>query len=209
MIYALVGTEPKIREKALQELAKLGNPSAHIYGEQVSAVEPLVNASNLFGDKIIAHLIQTLERAETRERVYDLLPRMKESDTVFVIDEPFADANRVKKLEKVAEKIYDAREEKEAQTSPFSLTNAFARRDKRAVWVEWMKLRDDVEPEAVQGALWWKFQTVWLDTLSGRPTKFSKVECEQFGKRILESSILAHRGEKDLKVELESIILSI
>lgn len=208
MIYALVGTDAQKRERALLELSKLGNPSVHIYAEQFNAVEPLIEASSLFGDRIVAHLIQTLEKADVRERLYDLLPSMKESSTVFIIDEPFADVHKVKKLEKYAEKVFDAREEKEEGASPFALANALARRDKKAVWSEWMHIRDTMEPEAIQGALWWKWQTVWSDVKSGRPSKFSLSECEQLGGRILRSSILAHRGKLDLKAELESIILS-
>lgn len=208
MIYALVGTDRKRREKALMEIREFGNPSAHIYAEQISALVPFIEASSLFGEKIVAHLIQVLEKAETREYVYGLLERMAESENIFVIDEPFADANRTKKLEKFSKKLYDAREEKEKEASPFGFTNAFARRDKKAVWVEWMKLRGE-SPEAIQGALWWKFQGIWAETLAGRPSKFTLAECEDVGGRIMRSSILAHRGEKDLKVELESIILSI
>ena len=209
MIYTVVGTDSRKREQALKEVAKFGVPSAHIYGEQTSALLPLTEAGSLFGDKVIVHVVQTLERAESRDYVYDLLPSMQGSENIFVIDEPFADANRTKKLEKFSHKLFDAREEKTRTLDPFPLCNAFARRDKKAVWVEWMKLREAVDLEAMQGALWWKFQTVWADAKDGRPSKFTLPECERFGKRILQSSILAHRGERDLKVELESIILSI
>lgn len=209
MIYAVIGTERTKRDKALAEIAKLGEPTAHIYGEQISALKPLIEATSLFGDKVIAHLIQTLDKADTREHVYDLLPLMKESPNIFVLDEPFADANRFKKLQKFVETMYDAREEKEEGVSPFALANAFARRDKKSVWIEWMNIRDKESPEAIQGMLWWKFQTIWSDVRSGRPGKFTLSECESLGGRILRSSILAHRGERDLKVELESIILSI
>ena len=208
MIYTIVGTSSKIREKALLEIAKLGEPSVHIYAEQISSLKPLIEAGSLFGDPVVAHLIQTLEKADTREHVYDLLPDMEASENTFIIDEPFADANRTKKLEKFSKKLYDAREEKKKEADPFALSNAFARRDKKAVWVEWMRLRE-LEPEAVQGALWWKFQTVWADVKAGRPGKFTLGECETIGGRLLRSSILAHRGQVDLKRELESILLSI
>lgn len=215
MIYTLVGTDAKKREKALIELAKLGVPNIHIYGEQINALRPLIEAGSLFGDRVVAHLIQVLEKAETRERVYSTLPEMEESQNIFIVDEPFADANRAKKLEKFSKKVFDARDlsvqagEKKKEVSPFMLTNAFARRDKKGVWVEWMKLRDVLEPEAIQGALWWKFQTMWSDVKSDRQSKYTREECEAIGGRILRSSILAHRGERDLKVELESILLSI
>lgn len=209
MIYTLVGTDAKKREKALAEIAKLGVPNAHIYGEQISALQPLMEAGSLFGDKVIAHLVQVLERAETREYVHRLLDEMKESENIFFIDEPFADANRTKKLEKFSKKLFDAREEKEKEGTPFALCNAFARKDKREVWTEWMRVRDTETPEALQGALWWKFQMVWSDVKSGNPGKYTIQECEDIGRRILRSSIEAHRGEKDLKTELEAILLSI
>ncbi|MEN9338189.1 MAG: hypothetical protein RIQ41_503 [Candidatus Parcubacteria bacterium] len=209
MIYTLVGTHGAKREQALVEIAKLGSPSAHLYGEHIHALLPLIEAGSLFGEKVIVHIIQTLEKAETREYVYDLLQDMQSSANIFVIDEPFADANRMKKLEKVSHKLFDAREEKEETLSPFGLCNAVARKDKKGAWVEWMKIQHVLEPEAIQGALWWKISTLWGDTLSGKPTKFSIRECEALGKRVMSSSVLAHRGEKDLKVELESIVLSI
>jgi hypothetical protein len=209
MLYALVGTNQVMREKAQKELAKLGEPSRHLYAEHVEDTESLLEANSLFGDKVVAHLIQTLERAEGRDFIYDLLPAIKESANVFVIDEPFADANRVKKLEKYAEKLYDAREEKEKDASPFLLVNAFVRRDKKNAWLEWVAVRDALEPEAIQGALWWKFQSIWSDAKSGRASKFSLPECERFGRDIVRSSILAHRGELDLRMELERIVLSL
>ena len=42
---------------------------------------------------------------------------------------------------------------------------------------------------------------------SGKPSKFTSTECEDIGGKLLRSSILAHRGEADLKVELEKILL--
>jgi hypothetical protein len=88
MIYTLVGTDARLREKALIEIAKLGNPTAHIYAEHISALPALIEAGSLFGDRVIAHVIQTLEKAESRDFVYDLLPLMQESENIFIIDEP-------------------------------------------------------------------------------------------------------------------------
>jgi hypothetical protein len=209
MLYTLVGTNQTAREKAQAEMLKLGEPTHHLYAEHVAQTESFIEANSLFGEKIVVHLIQTLERAEGRDIIYELLPSMQESQNIFVLDEPFADANRVKKLEKFSKRLYDAREEKEKEASPFPLTNAFSRRDKKNAWLEWMAVRDELEPEAIQGALWWKFQTVWLDAKSGRLGKFLLQECEQIGGEILKSSIRAHRGELDLKQELERIVLSI
>ena len=209
MIYSIVGTDTVKREKAYEGLKKIGNISAHIYSEQIGGLEALIEASNLFGDKIIVNLIQVMDVAFSRDEIIRLLPKMKDSKNVFVIDEPFADANRVKRLEKYSEKIFDAREEKIKDIDVFTLCNLFAKRDKKGLWIEWMNVKDKESGEAIHGALWWKFSTLWQDVRSGKPSKFTLQECEEIGGRLVRSSILAHRGEKDLKVELEAILLSI
>lgn len=209
MIFAIVGTDTSKREKAYESLASQGVVSAHIYSEQVATLEPLISASSLFGDKVIANLIQVMDPASSRDEVVRLLPEMKESLNVFIIDEPFADANRVSRLTKYAEKVFDAREEKKKEVDVFTLCNLFARRDKKNAWIEWMKIRDIGSPEAIHGALWWKFQIVWSDTRNGSPSKFTVTECEEIGAQLMRASIKAHRGEGDLKVELEKVILGL
>lgn len=209
MIYAIVGTDTIKREKAYEALARHGIVSAHIYSEQIATLEPLIGATSLFGEKVIVNLIQVMDLASSRDEVVRLLPAMKDSANIFIIDEPFADANRVTRLSKYAEKVYDAREEKKKDVDVFTLCNLFARRDKKGAWIEWMRVRDLDSPEALQGALWWKMKTIWEDTLMGKPTKFSKDECEEFAGKILKSSIKAHRGEADLRVELEKVVLGV
>lgn len=209
MIYAIVGTNIKKREKASEYFTKLGDPVANIYSEQIASLEALLSSSSLFGDKVLVNLIQTMDLGSSRDEVVRLLPDMKESKNIFIIDEPFADANRFKRLEKYADKIFDAREEKEGDVDVFTLCNLFAKRDKKGVWIEWMRVRDLDSAEAIHGALWWKVRTIWEDNLNGRPTKFTKEECEVFASRIVRASILAHRGERDLKVELEKSFLSL
>jgi hypothetical protein len=209
MIYALVGTESKKREKAYEAFSKLGNVSAHIYSEQIATLEPLVTATSLFGDTVVVNLLQTMDTASSRDEVIRLLPDMQESSNIFIIDEPFADANRVKRLEKYAEKLHDAREEKLKDVDVFTLCNLVSRRDKKGAWIEWMKIREQGSPEAIHGALWWKWGIIWSDVRSGKPAKFTLSECEAFGGKLLRASIKAHRGEADLKVELEKVILGI
>ena len=210
MIYALVGTNKEQREKAGVMLSKLGVPTSNIYSEQIVMLKPLIEATSLFGDKVIAVLIQTMEVASSREIVTDLLSDMKESSNIFIIDEPFADANRVKKLEKYAEKVYDCHEEKEGEASPFPLCNAFGKRDKKEAFIEWMKIKDVSEPiEMVHGALWWKTKTIWEDTLNGKPTKFTKDDCEHFGGLFMRATMDVYRGKGNLKDNLERIILEV
>lgn len=209
MIYTIVGTDTQKREKAYEILKKEGVISDHLYSEQIGNLEAFISASNIFGEKIIVNLIQTMEVASSRDEVVRLLPFMKESDNLFIIDEPFADANRVARLTKYAEKVYDAREAKKERVDVFTLCNLVAKRDKKAAWIEWMRIRDEDSPEAIHGALWWKFQILWGDVKEGRSSKFTLLECEKIGGMLVRAPILAHRGVADLKVELEKVVLSL
>ena len=209
MIFSIVGTDTIKRDKVYESLFKFGVVTNHIYSEHIAMLEPLISATSLFGDKVVANVIQVMDVASSRDELIRLLPQMKESKNIFIIDEPFADANRIKRLEKYSEKLFDARGEKIKDVDVFTLCNLFARRDKKGVWLEWMNVKDKESPEAIQGALWWKFGTMWQDVRAGKPSKFTIQECEDIGGRLVKSSILAHRGERDLKVELEAILLSI
>ncbi len=209
MIYSLVGTDTKIREKARADLAKLGQVTRRIYAEDVADIEPLIDISSLFGDVSIVECVQLFDTASSKEKVLDLLDDMSESLTIFIIDEPFADTNRTNKLAKVSKKLYDAREEKPKDVEVFTLVDYVVKRDKKNAWITWLRLKEKTEGEAIQGALWWKFVQVWQATLEGRKTTFSKDECEEFGRRLMTSTVLAHKGEKDLDEELEKIILSL
>ena len=208
MIYAIVGTETKGREKAYHELSKLGEISTHVYSEQIETLEPLISATTLFGEKVIVNIIQAMEVASAKDEIVRLLPDMKDSTNIFIIDELLADANRVKQLTKYAEKVFDNREKKE-DVDVFTLCNLVARRDKKGAWIEWMRIRDLDSPEAIQGALWWKWKLLCQDTLDGKPSKFTKEECESIGGTLLKAPILAHAGKADLKDELEKIVLSL
>jgi len=210
MLYSIVGTNKERRERVVRELLKDKSITVNIYGEQVYMIEALVDQVDLFGIPIVASLNQLMELASSREILVDLLPKLQESKNVFIIDEPFADANKFKKLEKYSEKIFDCREEGALEASPFPMCNAFARRDKKAVFVEWIKIKDVSVPlEMVHGALWWQMKKIWEDTINGKPTKFSISECEKFGEEIVKSFLDSHRGEKDLKVEMERVVLGV
>lgn len=209
MIYAIVGTDQKIKDKAISEMKSLGEVSRYVYSEQVGELESLVSGASLFGDVIIVNCVQLMDQAGSKEELLRLLPEMEESINIFIIDEPFADIHRYNKLKKVAKKIFDAREEKKKDSSLFVFCTSFARRDKKAAWLDFTHIKERESPEGIQGALWWKWREVWQATISEKKTAFSKAECEVFGEAILKSSIKAHRGELELSVELERIVLSL
>ena len=209
MIYALVGTKKELREKGNKELISLGVVTRYIYSEQVSELESLIDGVSLFGDMVVIVCSQLGEVASSKEELLRLLSKMEASLNIFIIDEPFGDIHMVNRLSKVAEKVYDAREEKIKDVSVFKLCDSFMARDKKQSWIQFMDLRKRESGESIQGALWWKFNLMWQGVREGKKSAFSELECERIGGELLRSSILAHRGKKDLIIELERIILSL
>lgn len=209
MIYAIFGTHTGGRQKALKELASLGTITRYLYSEHAPDLESLIDATSLFGDTGVIVCVSFGEVASSKESLVNLLERMKTSSTLFIIDEPFGDMHLYNKITKVATKVYDAREEKVKDTSVFKLCDSFVARDKKQAWIDFMNVREKSEGEAIQGALWWKFQTVWQATREGRKTPFTLLECERIGGDLVKSTIFAHRGELDLMTELERVVVSL
>ncbi len=208
MIYTIVGTDKNIREKAYKELATLGTVTASIYNEQISTLEPLIEATSLFGEKIIVNVQQVMEDTSVRERFIALLPAMKTSINIFIVDEPFADASRIKLLTKFSEKVFNGKVEKE-KLNPFTLATYLGARKKKELWVEWMRLRDLDQAESLHGVLWWKWKTIWADVIEGKPSKYTLRECEDIGRELILAPVRAHNGERGLREELERVVLSI
>lgn len=209
MIYSVVGTNATIRQKALKEFLSLGQVSRHLYSDEAVLLETYLNAMSLFGEVVVIGCVQLSGAPSSKEILVSLLPKMEQSSTVFLVDEPFADTHLITKLEKVSKKLFNAKEEKGRDTDVFPLCDAFAKRDKKEAWKIFMSLRGDVEGEAIQGALWWKFQGLWQSVKDGKKTAFTQEECERIGGELVRSTVRAHRGERDLLIELERIILAI
>jgi hypothetical protein len=209
MIYSIVGTHYGLREKGNKEVKALGEAMHHIYSEQVGELEALIDATSLFGDPVIVVCIQLGESAASKDELKRLMDAMSQSVNIFIVDEPFADVHLVNRLQKVSKKLFDAREEKLKDTSVFELCDSFIARDKKQAWVDFMNIKKPDNGEAIQGALWRKFQMEWTKVKDGKRSLFSEEDCKRIGGELLRSSILAHRGQKNIFVELEKIVLSV
>jgi hypothetical protein len=209
MIYSLVGTKKEVRDSALKEMASLGEVNHFVYSENIDELKGYIDARTMFDENIIVSCVQLLGTAGGKEIVKSLLPRMEASLNTFIIDEPFVDVHGTTLLSKYSKKLFNGKEEKTKDTSVFVLCDSFARKDKKQAWLDFMAVRDAGEGEAIAGALWWKFQIVWQGVKDGKRSPFTEKECERIGEELVSASVLSHRGEKDLMIELERIILSL
>lgn len=213
MIFSIIGTDLKKRNKAFAEALKGKDISSHIYSHTVYMIEPLIEAQDIFGGEVIVVMEQTMDKARgdeesNKEIVKKLLPKIAESKNIFIIDEPFADMFLVKNLEKYSEQVFDCREEKIKERNAFALCDALERRDRRSAFVEWMKIKD-LAAEMTHGAIWWKVRTMWEAGLSGARLNYSLEEIELMSKKLIDMSHEAHRGKGDLRREVERLVLGI
>lgn len=209
MIYSIIGTQRIIREKALKEIALLGEPQHHLYSEHVNMLSSLIDASNLFGDTVVVCCISLGDDASAKQEMLRLLEQMEASKNIFIIDEPFGDVHLKNKLSKFSKKLYDAKEEVKKDTTLFALCDEFIKRNKKDAWILLRTIQQQEKGESIIGLLWWKFQLEWVKVREGKKSLFSLDDCERIGGAIIRASIKAHRGEADLMVEIEKIVLTV
>ena len=208
MIYSIVGTSITVRKKAFEEVLKGRVPTAYVRSDTIWELEALINAEDLFGGEVIVLVEQVGVDADGRDTLKKVLKELDASKNLFIIDEPFVETSFVKTLEKYSKKVFDGREEKAKGKDPFVLTNAIMKRDKKEAWLAWMEIRD-LDAEPVQGALWWRVRTLWDGVKEGKKSAYSEEELANMGFALVTMSHRAHRGEVDLKEEIEKFVLSI
>lgn len=95
--------------------------------------------------------------------------------------------------------------EKKEKGNVFSITYAFEKRDKKAVWINLQKfLSEGIAAENLIGVLFWKVKTMLAEN---RPGKFTGQELKNISARLIAVYHDGHRGLVDMPIELEKIIL--
>lgn len=231
MLYFIFGTNLKKRDLAKLEIRNSLESQGVIYKSLLEV--PRVETSNyellksywgnisLFGEKLLIPVYNLLTQVSAREFLYQHLEKLITSENVFILDEPFAPANSLQKLKRdflkyrISEQLFDASEKYEKEDiEPFYFCDLFERRDKKGAWQEWKRLYakwEDSEAMALHGALWWKWKTLWSNSLNGKTalSKYSKDELEKYGREIVYLAARANNGELNLMRALEKLILSI
>ena len=157
MLYFIHGTDFKKRELArktikaslksigikFESLLKVEN----IAKENISLLPNYLGSGSLFGEKLLIQVEDLLSREDTREFLYENLKNIIESENVFILDESFAPAPSVLKIEKLlikeklANNIFNCKEENVAKDiEPFYLCDLIEKRDKRGAWREFQKI---------------------------------------------------------------------
>jgi len=217
MLYLYTGTDREKTREAMDAAvsakggsASGGKKSARIVRiTDANAPADLVatlQGAGMFGESRIVVLDGVFANEEMATFAERSLLHMKESSEHFFIleEKPLADVR--KKIEKYAQMCerFDAAGKKK-DGSIFGLSNALARRDKKALWIGYQReLAKGSAPEAIHGVLFWAAKDMFMK--AGTPEQKNRAK-----KLIAELAELPHesrrRGE-ELEYALERFVLS-
>lgn len=244
MLYLIYGTNTnkvRAKQKELISIMQSKQPNVSLYkvtseNWKDTMLDELLSSQGLFLAKYIVTLDRLLEDKEISPSVMDMevLREMKESDHAWIIVEEKVLAVNLKKIEKVAFKIFDFNEvgagaggNKKDRLNAFDFAEQFAGKNKVGAWNEFLKLKDaELAGEEIHGVLWWQMKSVYLAKFCNNaemagltPYSFTKAlrlskgwELKELNKlldKLVEIYHEAHRGNVDLMVEIEKLALKL
>lgn len=207
MIYFLLGGNIENRNAYIKDLIK-GNESFFFSANDLNKelILSYSNNVNLFEQSPVI-IVDNVLNEESIDFSTKELESMKESETIFIFKEEKMSIPDQKKYKKYGEfKILESKKIIPIQKfNVFSLTDAFANRDKINAWILYNQgVEKGIEPEVISGVLFWKIKTMILNG----SRLFSKDELKNQSSRIVSIYHKAHRGECDFSLSLEQFILS-
>ncbi|MEK7133782.1 MAG: hypothetical protein AAB804_01785 [Patescibacteria group bacterium] len=211
MLYFFSGTD---REKAraalnaaLEKAAKKVSRIARVTDANTRAdLQSVLQGGGMFGETRTIVFDGTLANEEMRDLVTNSLPALKESRETFFILEERPDADTRKRIEKYAERSerFDTAG-KRRDGSVFAMANALAKRDKRALWLNYQgELAKGTAPEAIHGVLFWGAKDMLLRSRVGG----SSERAQKLVAALAELPHESRRRGEELEYALERFVLS-
>lgn len=171
MITLYLGTDrEKARSKmnaAIEKAAKKADVVRITDAHTTEDVKASLQGGGMFGGRRVLVFEGVCTNSDLCDILLDSLERLSKSDEDVFIYESKPLAELRKKLEKHAETVekFDA-PAKERDASIFAMANALRKRDKKALWVAYMReVAKDNAPEAVHGVLFWAAKDMFLKAL--------------------------------------------
>lgn len=229
MIYLLYGTDTiKSRTKlhTLLDSMFAKKPDASYVRVDLenfneSRIEEFVGSQGLFESKYIIvfdNLFRDNPQSShsggggAKEILLKNLKEISQSQNIFIFLEEKLNKIELKKFEKYAEKIQSfeavgATSNQEKKFDIFSLTYAFGRRDKKALWVLYQKAKlNNIADEQIHGVLFWKIKSMLL---SFNTPHYSEDELKKLSSSLVSLYHDTRRGIREIDIALERFILEI
>ena len=169
MLYLYTGTDREKSRAAMDAaLKKISTKDIRIVritdANAPADLRAALSGAGMFAEEQVVVCDGVFGNEEMRTEMLEGLKSMRDSkDTFFVLEEK-PDAATRKQIEKYAEdsQRFDAPGKKK-DGSIFGLSNALARRDKKALWVGYQReLAKGTAPEAIHGVLFWAVKNMFL-----------------------------------------------
>lgn len=237
MIYLITGDgydETKKIKVSLIQTLKNKKPNAEIFSFDSTnwseaKLEESLGGQGLFESKYIIIVDNLFSDESAKDFLISKLEDFKKSPNVFVVVEyalKIAEKNLIKKF---AEKNWDIKSaiKLKPEFNIFSLTDAFAERNKTKLWILFQQAVDSgAEPEEISGLLFWQAKSLVIASKTNSPNEaglkpfvFSKAkrflknyspnELQNNLKKLVDLYHNAHNGLLDFKVGLEEFLLTI
>ena len=230
MLTIFYGTDRKaVRDAGKTYTDNIGVPvtavdeSSFVAGQIASSI----GAASLFGG-VECFLLDTPSSDEEFEsEVIGSLSEMAASENVFVVLEGQLLADPKKKYAKHATAVEEYTAEKEERFNVFQIAEAFAKKDKKQMWVLLQQARAlGIRDEETIGIIWWQLKSLRLAKVTKNaeeagmkdyPYKkasqslrnFKEGELEALSRSLLELYHEGHQGKRDMDVALEQWVLTI
>lgn len=184
MLFLIHGTNTnKVRSKLKELIGVMQNkqPGVSLYKVTTenwseTMLDELMSSQGLFLPKYIVTLDKLLVDKEISPSIVGVLKELKESDHAWIIVEEKVLAVNLKKIEKLAQKIYDFNDvvenvrgadgsvfEKKQKPTAFNFADHFASKNKVGAWSGFIKLNEaELAGEEIHGVLWWQMKSVYL-----------------------------------------------
>lgn len=225
------------KAKVFVDSLRTKKPDATFLFVDSSSWDPMVVQENaggqgLFSSKYIIYLDRVCEKKDNVDSLLDAMDIMKTSDNIFVILEGKVNADLKKSIEKYSDKsvVTDAVEVKFGKSNDFNiftLADAVGERNAKKAWAIYRTaVEKGHEPEAIIGTLFWQVKSM-LQAISAKSVsesglspfvyskakkaseKYSKEETSNFLKDLLKIYHDGHRGECDIELSIEKLLLRI
>lgn len=214
MIYLFHGTdEAKVRSKALAWISasRAKEPEApyvRLSGDEIKreSLEQATQTQGLFFTKMLVLLDDPFSSTTASDVLMEMLDALVESSNPIAILAPKLLASRLKKLEGVAQKVYElqASEKKTSKGFNAPLVNALGARDGKTLWKELMRAqREGDVPEMLHGLLHWKAR----DMIKKGSRVWKPEEARRLSVELIELVSSARSGDLQLGMALERFAL--
>jgi DNA polymerase III delta subunit len=193
----------------------------------IGQIASSIGAASLFGGAECFLLDTPSSDEDFETEVIGSLAEIAASENVFIVLEGQLLAEAKKKYAKHATTVEEYAAEKEERFNVFQIAEAFAKKDKKQMWVLLQQARAlGIRDEETIGILWWQLKSLRLAKVTRSaeeagmkdyPYKkasqslrnFKDGEVEALSRSLLELYHEGHQGKREMEVALEQWVLTV